>query len=390
MVLLLGISLPTACLPRGGGADQIKPGNAVWLDIQSNPSFDGLFTVVEFQVSAPGSSDDFHYRWDIPDALGLGGLQGPDSGTAGGNRRVLAVFGTPGPHELSVSAFDPGDNPVTTASRQLTTPRSRSLPAGDRPGPYRTLEQTGDPLALEGRISSVTGGSIDDFPVIGHAGRFTLYKAISAGYFRVRTDNGWWYDLFVSPLPSRHVDRADRDWYLTQWNTETQSNCGPTATAMGISWATGQSTEVADIRRRIGWQGDGAVSLEELLAVARDAGTQARLKPLASPADIFDELARDRLVIISYNMVGIPTATDPLKDFVGQYYRDEGGHYLTLKGFSLDRRHVIVYDPIPSDWASNALRYADGVSMLGRNRYYPIDRLWAAMGNRQALVISAD
>jgi hypothetical protein len=156
---------------------------------------------------------------------------------------------------------------------------------------------------------------------------------------------------------------------------------------MGINWAKGIRITVKDIRGLVGWEGNGAVSLEQLMRVCQLEGVQARIQDLRRPEDIFSLLARDELLIVSYDMVGLRPVADPVHNLLGQYYVDSGGHYLTLKGFSLDRRWVVVYDPIPSDWAANALRYPDGASMLGRNRYYPIDELWQALNARQALVI---
>ena len=46
-----------------------------------------------------------------------------------------------------------------------------------------------------------------------------------------------------------------------------------------------------------------------------------------------------------------------------------------------------MYDPIPSDWIGNAKRYADGQSMFGRNRYYDVDELFAALRSPRVLEI---
>ena len=72
----------------------------------------------------------------------------------------------------------------------------------------------------------------------------------------------------------------------------------------------------------------------------------------------------------------------------GQYYIDSGGHYLMIKGYSLDKRYFVVYDPIPSDWVANSKRYADGMSMYGRNRYYDVDELFTSLRAPQVLEIA--
>jgi len=63
------------------------------------------------------------------------------------------------------------------------------------------------------------------------------------------------------------------------------------------------------------------------------------------------------------------------------------GHYVLVKGYSLDRKWLVVYDPIPSDWSANSVRYADGISMIGRNRYYAAAQLFATIRRPSVLVI---
>ncbi|HEY9593877.1 MAG TPA: hypothetical protein VHE79_05330 [Spirochaetia bacterium] len=40
------------------------------------------------------------------------------------------------------------------------------------------------------------------------------------------------------------------------------------------------------------------------------------------------------------------------------------------------------------DWGSNSLRYADDVSMIGKNRYYSASQLFAAMKTRMVIEVS--
>jgi hypothetical protein len=63
----------------------------------------------------------------------------------------------------------------------------------------------------------------------------------------------------------------------------------------------------------------------------------------------------------------------------GRYYYDAVGHYLVIKGYSTDKQYFVVYDAIPSDWGSNSFRYADGISMIGRNRYYEAKELFDSL-----------
>ena len=92
---------------------------------------------------------------------------------------------------------------------------------------------------------------------------------------------------------------------------------------------------------------------------------------------------RGNIAIIVYNTARISrTSGDPRINMTGRYYDDDTGHYSIVKGYTLDGRYFIVYDPIPSDWARNAARYSDGQSMLGRNRFYPVTEIARTMGRR--------
>lgn len=352
-------------------------------DILVDTGFDSQYTIARLEIPERLRNADWHYLWTVPAAIGSG--NGPDSGAV-----LYAVFATAGRHEATVLALNLANTVVGEAKGTIEVVQAAAMGPGRSPGPYRTLEGTGSLLAIDGSIRGVTGGSQADFPLVARAGRFSIHRAATSGYFLLDIDGLWRSNVFVSPVPSYHIDRSDRDWYLTQFNTETTSNCGPSATAMGINWAKGIDISVVDIRKLVGWEGTGAVSLEQLKRVCDLEGVRATIRNLRRPADIFELLASDRLLIVSYDMVGVSPVDDPVHNLLGQYYYDQGGHYLILKGFSLDHRYVIVYDPIPSDWAQNAQRYPDGVSMLGRNRYYPIDELWQALNARRALVIEAD
>jgi LysM repeat protein len=50
-----------------------------------------------------------------------------------------------------------------------------------------------------------------------------------------------YYSVFVSPIPTMHADSFEEDfnWYRTQFNTGTTSNCGPASASMAIGWALG-------------------------------------------------------------------------------------------------------------------------------------------------------
>jgi hypothetical protein len=62
------------------------------------------------------------------------------------------------------------------------------------------------------------------------------------------------------------------------------------------------------------------------------------------------------------------------------------GHYIVIKGYSLDGEYFVIYDPIPSDWSSNSFRYGDELSMIGQNRYYPAGELIRSLRRADMIV----
>jgi hypothetical protein len=61
-----------------------------------------------------------------------------------------------------------------------------------------------------------------------------------------------------------------------------------------------------------------------------------------------------------------------------------------VKGYTLDQRYYVVYDPYPVDWESNSLRYADDATMIGKNRFYAVQQLFDALKTRVVLEVSAN
>lgn len=285
------------------------------------------------------------------------------------------------------------DKPAKQVKPVLMGIEREQLALSPNAGHYITLNSPGDFFVLPGAIQRVIPDNrqMKNLIEIGHIGKKHVLQALSPGYYRIETDGSApgdpWFHLFVSPIPSYHLDRTDRNWYLTQFNTETTSNCGPTVAAMAVRWASDAKPEVLDIRQYLGWNGDGAVSMEELKEALDTYSIKSKLMNLRSPNDIFAALERGHLVAVVYNMAGLQAITHPEFNLMGQYYNDQGGHYLALKGYSLDHKWFIVYDPIPSDWAENRLRYPDGITMIGRNRYYDVNQLFNALRSNQALEI---
>jgi hypothetical protein len=215
-----------------------------------------------------------------------------------------------------------------------------------------------------------------------------------SGYFgvTVRENNGrdQYYSVFVSPIPTMHVDIAisNFNWYRTQFNSGTPSNCGPASASMGISWGTGKYFPVSAVRQSIGWQGNGGTSFDELIKVIQSQSVSADLQPLRSMQDVKNVIDSGSIAIILFLTDGVKTARrDPGSDLFGKYYNDSVGHYVVIKGYSINGEYLVIHDPIPSDWSANSFRYADEISMMGRNRYFKTNEVLRSLRRNEMIVV---
>ena len=196
--------------------------------------------------------------------------------------------------------------------------------------------------------------------------------------------------VFVSSVASRHVTREDIDWYRTQYGTGV-ANCGPALVSMAILWARTKDFPVQQIRAEIGYPNeDGGLSFDDLGGSLGRHGVSYRSPTLGSPRDLVSIIDHGHIafVLIQSGDIG-KVDGDPAQNLVGRYYDDDEGHYVLVKGYSLDRKFFVVYDPYPVDWESNSLRYADDVTMIGKNRYYPAQQLFDALKTRVVIEVTA-
>jgi len=223
----------------------------------------------------------------------------------------------------------------------------------------------------------------------------TKVRFKNSGYYGVtvleETGREQYYSIFVSPIPTVHVDYAANNfnWYRTQFNTGTPSNCGPASASMAIGWGTGQYFPVSSVRNAIGWQGDGGTSFDDLVRVIRSQGVQASIQPLRTVQNIRDVIDSGGIAIILFHTDGVKTTVgDPASNLFGKYYNDSVGHYVVIKGYSLSGEYFVIHDPIPSDWGANSFRYGDELSMMGRNRYFAAAEVLRSLRRNEMIVVS--
>jgi hypothetical protein len=253
----------------------------------------------------------------------------------------------------------------------------------------------------------------ETFPVHGKIKKVSQYESVDAAPLSIKESNFWselrfnepgfygisvleqngntrFYSVFVSPIPSVHTDRRieDTNWYQTQFNSGTLSNCGPACCSMAISFATGEFFPVSEVRREVGWQGDGGTSFEELIKVIKSQNINAKIIPLKTFEQIKNVIDSNGVAIVLFKTDGVASnSKNPGKNFFDKYYVDNVGHYILVKGYSEDGRYLIVHDPIPSDWSGNNFRHSDGISMIGKNRYYKTDELLKSLRRQDMIAV---
>ena len=374
------IKIPT--LPKAAGlavVGRAEAGQQVRIDVDQQN--DGRSVTAHFTLEPLRETTLVRYEWDLGD-----------------NHRSFRdgtfwTYDRPGTYNVSVKAWDSVGKLHSSNTIYITVPHPGAWASGDQR--FITLDDVGEPFDVDGEVTNVLGyPSLDESPIVraGSGEGVQTYAANKAGFYNLTVDKGGESTrlyLFVSPIPSRQVDRADMDWYRTQFNTGTQSNCGPSMIAMAISWAKGEYVPVAQVREVIGWHGDGGIGFEDMIDVLKSRGVQAQLKPAWSPDDVRKIIDQGQIAILLYNTSSVRRASgDPTQNLFGAYYKDNVGHYVLVKGYSLDRKWFVVYDPIPSDWSSNSVRYTDGISMIGRNRYYAASELFSTIRVNQVLAVS--
>ncbi len=375
-------TIKTAALPKSerlSVVNQAEPGQRISIAVDKQT--DGRSVTANFTL-APGQEGGYaRYEWDLGD------------GRKSFRESTAWTYEKPGTYTVSLKAWDEEGRLHQSNRIYLDVPHPGTWRSGDQR--FVTLDDVGDPFEVDGAVVEVRGyPSVEASPLVAAGvdeNGLHSYSANAAGFFNLTIDRGGELShvyLFVSPVPSRHADRADLDWYRTQFNTGTQSNCGPSMVSMALAWATGDYVPVVKVREEIGWYGDGGISFEDMIATLRRHGVTAWMQEISGTEDIASIVDSGRIAVLLYNTRSVRRASgDPTRNLFGAYYTDNVGHYVVVKGYSLDRKWLVVYDPIPSDWSANSVRYADGISMIGRNRYYPASELFATIRRPSVLVI---
>jgi LysM repeat protein len=369
--------------PRKAPVRPVPSSKSVNISFESRNN-DSPGITVQFSVQDPPAGGFKSYEWDLGD----------------GRRSFLSnpsyEYSVPRTYVVRLTARDNAGIIYKSNPLYVDIPHPGSV-AERSTTRFVTLSSPDEILALNGEIVQVA-----HYPTVAAApldlsesdSFFTKVRFKRSGYYGLTVmepNRGeHYYSVFVSPIPSMHADAdlTQFNWYRTQYNTGTTSNCGPAAAAMAISWGTGRYFPVSTVRQAVGWQGDGGTSFEELLTVIKREVINASIQNLRTVQDIRDVIDSGAVAIVVFRTDGIKTSrSDPASSLFDKYYTDSVGHYIVIKGYSLNEEYFVIHDPIPSDWGRNSFRYQDEISMVGRNRYYSSKELLSALRRPSMIVI---
>lgn len=339
--------------------------------ISADKRSDGQSITAVFSVDTDIKEKGVYFEWEMGD------------GKRSFRKTFNYTYNTPGTYTVSLTVKDIYGNLIRSNPIFLDIPFATNVKNTNQL--FLTVNNVGDVFSLDGPVYSVydaLGRVKDPIQFINQSEGKYYYQTHASGFYSLlaQTKSG---DkkvyIFVSPFDSVNNERTDVDWYRTQYNTGL-SNCGPTIASMAIGWSKGEYISVTTVRQMVGWSGDGGTSFFELKKVLDSYKVPANLAQIRNKDDIFNILDKGSIVGFAYNSGGISNLRDqPQLDLIGKYYPDSVPHYSIIKGYTKDRKYFIVYDPLPSDWINNGLRYGDGMSMIGRNRFYPADEVYQSM-----------
>jgi len=347
----------------------------------NNGSNNGAGVTVHFSIVNP-PADLKSYEWDLGD------------GKRSFRENPSYEYSTPKTYVIRLTAKDSAGVIYRSNHLYIDIPHP-STAVEHSTTKFVTLSSPEDYFVVNGTIVKVARyPNMETVLDLSESDNFlTKVRFKKTGYFglTVRETSGreQYYSIFVSPIPTIHVDLPvnNYNWYRTQFNTGTPSNCGPASASMAISWAAGSYFPVSSVRQAIGWRGDGGTSFDELQKVILSQNLKASTQPLRTIQNLQDVIDSGGIAIILFHTDGVKSSRNPATDLFGKYYNDSVGHYVVVKGYSLNGEYFVIHDPIPSDWSANSFRYEDEISMMGRNRYFLASEVLRSLRRNEMIVV---
>ncbi len=344
---------------------------------------------VRFHIDTNTRNRIRSYKWEL------------GNNTTSINRNPTYTLKAKGTYYASLTVIDENGNEVKSNTIPIV---ARSLAHIGFNAPKHVTLNKNDVFSLETKVIDNLNNTIEfeyktkieqNPKLVRQIGNSDQFEITNTGYSKITFSvKGYEYTgyFFISPIPSKHVAGPDVEWYKTQFNTGISGNCGPASVAMAIQWSTGTNIDVKGIRKQIGMPNkDGAIGFNHMSSIFGRYKMRTRMQTLHSPEEIFQIIDSGDIAIVLFDSGKIKkTNSDIQKTLFDRYYDDSVGHYIIIKGYSLNKTYFVTYDPIPGDWWRNKVRYSDGVSMIGKNRYFSAKEVFGALKTHTILVISRD
>lgn len=129
--------------------------------------------------------------------------------------------------------------------------------------------------------------------------------------------------------------------------------CGPAATRIALT-AHGQTPSFDDVAKDLGTTTDGTSSINEVTRVLNKDLGEHRYQSIefatknVSPQQV-EELRTDTVTAINRGDVVVANIIGTVTDTDGQTHSYDGGHYLTITGYTDNGKTVKVTDPADAD-----------------------------------------
>ncbi|HEC61171.1 MAG TPA: LysM peptidoglycan-binding domain-containing protein [bacterium] len=258
------------------------------LTILSEAHYDGTAVTAHFTIENSSQQQLTNIEWQL------------GNGRKSFRASTYWTYETPGTYKVTVQAQNAKGQLLRANPIFVDVPHPATY--GVDYHQFITLDSINDSFFLDGDLVEVLNyENVDESPIQKKImPNSTSYRATKPGFYNLKVEKDGAlrdYFLFVSPLESRHSDRTNLNWYRTQFNTGTPSNCGPSVAAMVISWGSGQYISVSDIRQQIGWKGNGGTSFTEIIDIINKNNTDARLTRVRQAQDLFDIIDNGTITI---------------------------------------------------------------------------------------------
>ena len=180
----------------------------------------------------------------------------------------------------------------------------------------------------------------------------------------------------AKPAPAQPAPPAPEQWWLTNSEVQIQPNyyyCGPAATRIALS-AHGKAMNFDDIAGLLGTTESGTNSafdvtkaLNKVLGSNRYHTTEIKGQR-ATPQEM-DKLQADIARAVSHGDVVVANIAGTVADTDGMIHSYEGGHYLTVIGYSDHGRMARIGDPASPDKPTYSLSTIDLANWIASRGY---------------------